>query len=382
MNDKAHSIIENFSLEVSRIAQEAVHRLRNAQHEELAGEPVGPPPAQSSIPRQINVIQAVLKAQASIISYLRWRAIPPQSRSGPAASATPSIIDAVDNLCEAQYKRGLGAGLADRLSEIATSIKTWAQQRGGARRDIFDGPEEIHDGIRECFDKGVKCGWDSAMDSVVEYLYHWTNHEATPDRYGEPALHTIAQRRPSIHKAVRALVETCLRIGRKSHPRPDFGPGEMFSPGLSPASQPCSLRQSYLNKFDGMPPYRPESKPLETYIAFCEEQYNKLEAQCKQYEETTRGLRDANSSLSAVINKMNNAHVRDLLVSRQHGILEALKAYKTKLYSVQKTWNGEVPTTSTLDSMISDAKTVIDHLERDERETLGAEREEGQEGEE
>ena len=39
-----------------------------------------------------------------------------------------------------------------------------------------------------------------------------------------------------------------------------------------------TLRDKYLKKYDGGPPFRPESKPLETYIAFCEEEYDKLEA--------------------------------------------------------------------------------------------------------
>jgi len=377
MNDTMHSIIENFGLEVSRLSDELVHKLKMTQSGnpggKLGGDDLGGTTPGSSEPTapakpMLSPLRAIARARETFISYLRWRTADPKSRGESSVTVGPDIMEVVDNLCEFHYKRGVSAGLTDRLSEVATSIKIWARQRGGAHRDIFDGPEEIHDGIRECFNQGVKCGWDSTLDSVSEYLQHWINHRTKPDRHSEPAFHAIAKRRPAIHKAILALDEAVFRAGRDSHPTPCLESDWIFNIGLPPTPYYCALRKLYMSKFDGMPPYRPESKPLETYINFCEEQYNKLEAQCKKHEESCRALRSANLSLSSALNKAVNEHVRELAITRETAIAEALTKYKAAVYPT----DGSCSTTPVLDSMVERARAAIKALEagrqEDERE--------------
>lgn len=54
-----------------------------------------------------------------------------------------------------------------------------------------------------------------------------------------------------------------------------------------------TLRDKYLAKYDGGPPFRPESKPLETYIAFCEDEYDKLQGANAALRERVKVLEEA-----------------------------------------------------------------------------------------
>lgn len=48
------------------------------------------------------------------------------------------------------------------------------------------------------------------------------------------------------------------------------------------------LRKKWINKFDGAPPYKPESRPLEQYAAFCESEYEALTAENERLREALK----------------------------------------------------------------------------------------------